>query len=82
LHRAQQSAYRDQLGLNGDPDSIFCIPDGEPWDPDAFSSAFAYRVAKCGLPRIGLQEPSLVRVDFPTCWDGIDDRVAGRRILA
>lgn len=49
-HRNQQIAYRTQLGLSGEPDLAFCQPDGAPWDPDRFSSAFAYQVAKSGLP--------------------------------
>jgi integrase len=47
---------RTELGLSGEPDLVFCGPDGTPWDPDRFSSAFAYQVAKPGLPRLSLQE--------------------------
>jgi integrase len=56
IHRNQQIAYRTELGLSWEPDLVFCEPDGTPWDPDRFSSAFAYQVAKSGLPRVSLQE--------------------------
>jgi integrase len=55
-HRNQQITDRIQLGAFGEPDLVFCEPDGTPWDPDRFSSAFAYQVAKSGLPRVSLQE--------------------------
>jgi integrase len=56
VHRTQQLAHRALLGLTREPDLVFCQPDGTPWDPDSFSSAFAYQIAKSGLPRISLQE--------------------------
>jgi integrase len=55
-YRMQQITYRSQLGLSDQPDLVFCEPDGTPWDPDRISSAFAYQVAKSGLPRVSLQE--------------------------
>ena len=55
-HRAAQIAQRELLGLAGEPDLVFCGIDGSPWDPDSFSSAFAYKMRGSNLPRISLQE--------------------------
>jgi len=55
-HHDRQSQCRSQLGLSEEADLVFSELDGSPWDPDRFSSAFAYQVAKSALPRISLQE--------------------------
>lgn len=55
-HYVRQRAMRNMLGLDDDSDLVFCDPDGAAWDPDAFSSAFAYQISKSALPRISLQE--------------------------
>jgi integrase len=55
-HLATQCQHRATLGLSGPPDLVFCEVDGQPSDPNAFSSAFAYQVSRSGLPRISLQE--------------------------
>ena len=56
IYRGQQIALREQLGMTETFELVFCEVDGAPWDPDRFSSAFAYRVKKSGLPRVSLQE--------------------------
>jgi integrase len=55
-YRSGQVAQRELLGLVGEPDLVFCAIDGSPWDPDSFSSAFAYKMRESSLPRISLQE--------------------------
>jgi integrase len=55
-HQEQQRELRAKLQLSGPPDLVFCEVDGQPSDPDVFSSAFAYQVSRSGLPRISLQE--------------------------
>ena len=54
-YRHLQEQRHSTLGLPT-PDLVFGDVEGKPWDPDAFSSAFAYQIRRSGLPRISLQE--------------------------
>jgi integrase len=52
-HRVEQAKFK--LALGGryqDQGLVFPEHDGRPWDPDRFSSAFYYRVAASGLPKV------------------------------
>ena len=52
-HRAAQDELR--LGQGGDyqdADLVFCLPDGSPWSPSAFSLAFGRLLRKTTLPQI------------------------------
>ena len=52
-HKASQAVERLQLG-GGYQDNGLVFPhfDGRPWEPDRFSSAFAARVRRSGIPPI------------------------------
>lgn len=48
---------RGSLGSAYNPhDLVFCTPTGDPWDPDAFSSAFSYHLRTSGLAPVSLHE--------------------------
>ena len=52
-HKAQQAAERLAIGPGyRDNGLVFAGYEGEPWAPDAFSSAFAAQVRRTGLPHI------------------------------
>lgn len=52
-HKAQQAAERLAIGpAYQDNGLVFARFDGTPWEPDAFSSAFAAQVRRSGLPHV------------------------------
>jgi integrase len=52
-HRADQDGLRlGQGSAYHDADLVFCLPDGSPWSPSAFSLAFMRLLRKTELPQI------------------------------
>ncbi len=52
-HKVSQTEQRLRLGpIFEDNDLVFPRPDGRPWSPDAFTSAFSAFIRRSGLPRI------------------------------